>query len=72
MEFHTLPSALEKEAHNKHLQPGHRHHHQALNHAEVEDTTLGATDGAEIPILASTEILLVSGDGRQLCGQLVD
>ena len=54
---------LEKEPNNKDLQTSHAHHHQALNHAEVEDPPLGASNRAEIPILARAEVLLVAGDG---------
>lgn len=69
---HTLPSALEKEAHHKDLQPGHRHHHQRLNHTEVEDPALGTANGTKIAVLARAEVLLVPRDRRELCGQLVN
>lgn len=60
----TLARALEEEAHNKHLQSSHGDHHQALNHAEIEDTTLGTADSAEVAVLTSAEVLLVTRDGR--------
>jgi hypothetical protein len=69
---HTFPSALEEEAHNKDLQRSHGNHHQRLNHTEVEDPTLGTAHSTEVPVLTGTEVLLVAGDGRELCGQLVD
>lgn len=63
-EKRTLPRALEEEAHHKDLQSSHGHHHQALNHTEVENPALGAADSTEVAVLASTEVLLVAGDGR--------
>jgi hypothetical protein len=61
----TLARSLEKEAHDKDLQPSHGHHQQALNNAEVEDASLGAAHGTEIAVLARTEVFLVTGDCRQ-------
>jgi hypothetical protein len=69
---HTLPSALEEEAHNKHLQRSHRDHHQRLNDTEVEDPALGAAHGTEVTVLTRAEVLLVTRDRRQLRGQFVD
>lgn len=69
---HTLPSALEKEAHYENLQRSHRHHHQRLNYTEVENPTLGTPHSTEVAVLTCAEVLLVPRDGRELCGQLVD
>lgn len=63
-EERTLPRALEEEAHHKDLQSGHGDHHQALDHTEVENPTLGTADSAKVAILACAEVLLVTGDGR--------
>lgn len=68
----TFPSALEEEAHNKDLQRSHGNHHQRLDHTEVENPTLGTPHGTEITVLTCAEVLLVAGDGRELCGELVD
>lgn len=59
----TFPSPLEKEPHNKHLQPSHGNHHQTLNNAEIKNPSLGAAHSAEVPVLARTEVFLVSRDG---------
>ena len=53
---------LEEEPHDKYLQPGHAHHHQALNHAEVEDPPLSAPNCAEISVLSRAEVLLISSN----------
>lgn len=63
---------MEKEAHDKDLQSGHRHHHQSFNDTEIEDSALSTANGAEVAILARTEVLLVARNGRQLGRQLVD
>ena len=68
----TFSGTLEEEPHNEDLQRSHRNHHQALNHAEVENTTLRTTNGAEVPVLSRAEVLLVAGDGGELSGQLED
>lgn len=68
MGIRTFPCALEEEPNNKHLQTSHGHHHQALNHTEVEDPPLGAANRAEIAVLAGPEVLLVAGNSRQLSG----
>jgi hypothetical protein len=65
---HTFPSALEEEAHNKDLQRSHGNHHQRLDHTEVENPTLGTAHGAKVTVLACAEVLLVAGDGGELCG----
>jgi hypothetical protein len=53
---------LEKEPNNKHLQPSHTHHHQALNNTEVENPSLRTPNGAEISVLTGTEVFLVTGN----------
>jgi hypothetical protein len=63
---------LEKEAHNKDLQRSHGHHHEPLDHTEVEDAALRAPDCAEIAVLARAEVFLVTGDSRKLGRELVD
>lgn len=59
----TLPRALEEEAHHKDLQSSHGHHHQALDYTEIENAALGTAHSAEVAVLASAEVLLVTGDG---------
>lgn len=61
---HTLPSALEEEAHHKHLQSSHGYHHERLDNTEVEDTALGAAHGTEVAVLTRAEVLLVTRDRR--------
>jgi hypothetical protein len=68
----TLPRALEKEAHDKHLQPSHGHHHETLNHAKVENASLGAAHGTEVAVLARAEVLLVTGNRGQHCRHFHD
>ena len=68
----TFPCALEEKAHNEDLQASHRHHHQALNYAKVEDPAFGTTNGAEVAVLTGTEVFLVAGNSRQLGGQFED
>lgn len=68
----TFPSPLEKEPHNKHLQPRHRNHHQTLNNAEIENPSLGAAHSAKVAVLARTEVFLVSRNGRQEVRYLCD
>ena len=62
---------LEEEADDKDLQSAHANHHTALDQAKVDDSRLRASDGAEVAVLASAEVLLVPGDGRQLARDLV-
>lgn len=69
---HTFPGTLEEEAHNKDLQRSHGNHHQRLDHTEVENPTLGTPHGTEVTVLTCTEVLLVAGDGGELCRELVD
>lgn len=69
---HTFPGTLEEEAHNKDLQRSHGNHHQRLDHTEVENPTLGTAHGTEVTVLTCAEVLLVTGDGGELCGELVD
>lgn len=61
----TLARALEKEAHDKHLQPSHRDHHQTLNHTEIEHPSLRAAHSTEIAVLARAEVFLVPRDRGQ-------
>lgn len=72
----TLARSLEKEAHNKHLQPGHGHHHHAFNNTEIEDASLGAAHSTKVAVLARTEVFLVSGNrgqhGRHFHDRLFD
>ena len=68
----TFPCALEEEAHHEDLQASHRHHHQALDYAKVEDPALGTTNGAEVAVFTGAEVFLVARNGRQLGGQLED
>lgn len=63
---------LEEKSHNKHLQSPHGYDKAALNQAEVYDPLFCATDGAEVSVFAGSEILLVSGNGRQLSRDLVE
>lgn len=55
-----VPTDLEEEANDEHLQASHSNHHQALNNAEVKDSLLGAPDSAEVTVFSGTEVLLVS------------
>jgi hypothetical protein len=65
-----LPRPLEKEAHNKNLQPRHRHHQRALHQAKIEYPPLRTPDSAEIPILPRPEVFLIPADGRELRREL--
>ena len=66
-----LGTYLEEEADDEDLQGSHADDHGALDQAEVDDSALGAADGAEVAVLAGAEVLLVPGDGRQLARDLV-
>jgi hypothetical protein len=68
----TLARALEEEAHDEDLQASHAYHHQTLDDGEVEDSLLGAPDGAEVSVLAGAEVFLVSADGGELGRQFLD
>ena len=63
---------LEEEPDDEHLESSHTDDKTTLDHAEVLDSLLCAPDGAEVSVLASTEVLLVTSDGRQLARNLVD
>ncbi len=63
---------LEEKSHNKHLQSPHGDDKAALDQAEVYNPLFCAADGAEVSVFAGSEILLVSGNGRQLSGDLVE
>jgi len=56
----TFPSAREELSDNEDLQASHRHHHDHLHQAEVEDTLLGTPHRAEVPVLSCAEVLLLS------------
>lgn len=63
---------LEKEPDNKHLQRPHADNQTNLDDAEIDDSLFRAVDSAEVSVLACAEVFLVSGDGRQLAGDLVE
>jgi hypothetical protein len=54
---------LEEELNNENLESTHANHQRHLDQAEVDDPLLRAADGAEVAVLAGTEIFLVSRDG---------
>lgn len=62
----TFSSSLEEESYYEDLQPGHAHHHDHLDQAEMEDSLLCALDRAEVAVLTCTEIFLHPTDGAQL------
>jgi hypothetical protein len=66
----TLPRPLEKEPHNKNLQPGHRNHQKHLHNRKLKDPLLSRPDGAKIAVLACSEVLLLAVDGGELGGEL--
>lgn len=68
----TLPRPLEKEPHNKNLQPRHAHHDDILNNAEPENPLFRRPHSAEVAVLPRSEVLLVALDGAELAGQFVD
>lgn len=68
----TLASALEEEAHNEHLQRAHGDDQEALDHAKVDDSVLGADNSSEVAVLTCAEVLLVTRDGGKLAGDLVN
>ena len=63
---------LEEETDDKDLQRTHGNNQADLNHAEVDDAALSALDGGKVAVLARAEVLLVSGDGGDLAGDLED
>lgn len=63
---HKGTTYLEEESDDKDLQTTHGNHHGALDQAEVDDSSLRASDGAEVSVLSRAEVLLVSCDGGQL------
>ena len=63
---------LEEESDDEDLQCTHAHHETTLDQAEVDDPPLGVADSVEVSIFAGPEILLVSGNGRDLARDLVD
>ena len=68
----TFPSPLEKEPHNKNLQPRHTNHQTALNYTEIEYPALRALNGAEITVFARAKVLLVAVDCREIAGDFHD
>ena len=60
----ALPSPLEKVADHKNLQSRHSHHHSALDHAQIEDSTFRTPHRAEVPVLPRPEVFLVAIDCR--------
>lgn len=69
---HTFSPTLEEHSDNKDLKTGHGDNHDTLEQREVEDSALSAPDGAKISVLSCTEVLLLSGNGAELAGQLED
>lgn len=68
----SFPRALEEEANHEYLQSAHADDKTALDQAEVDDPLLGASNGAEVAVLAGAEVLLVAGHGGQLARDLDD
>lgn len=68
----TFPTARKEHLDNKHLQCSHRNHKPALQQAESEYPPLGAADGAEVPVLARAEVLLLSYERGYLARKLQD
>ena len=66
----TFPRPLEKESHNKNLQPGHRNHHPTNNHTEVKNPPLRTLHRAKIPILPRPEIFLIPAYRAQIPANL--
>lgn len=56
----ALPCALEEEADNKDLEGTHADDEAGLDQAEVDDSLLGASNGAEVAVLTRAEVFLVS------------
>lgn len=59
----ALASTLEEEPDNKDLQSTHSDNQTRLDQAKVYNSLLGAPHGAEVAVLARSEVLLVTGDG---------
>lgn len=68
----TLASTLEKESDDEYLQGTHADNKSNLDHAKVDNTLLGACNGAEVAVLTRSKVLLVSGNGGELAGDLED
>lgn len=69
---HTFSPTLEKHPDDKDLQTGHGNNHQTLQQRKVEDSALGAPDGAEVAVLPGAEVLLLACDGAELATELQD
>lgn len=52
------------------MESAHADNQCDLNQAEVDNSALRASDGAEVAVLASAEVLLVASDGRELARDL--
>lgn len=61
-EERTFSGSLEEESHNEDLKSRHRYHQQTFHDAEVEDPPFCTAHGAEVAVLACSEVLLVAGD----------
>lgn len=68
----SLSRPLEKEPDDKDLQPCHDNHKATFHQRKVEDSPLCTPDGAEIPVLARAEVLLVSRNSGELGAELED
>ena len=62
----SLAGTLEEESYDEHLESSHSHHHRALDKTEVENSCLSTSHCREVPVLTSTEVLLVANDGTNL------
>lgn len=67
-----MSAYLEEEPDDEDLQSSHANDKTNLDHAEVDNSLLGTVDRAEISVLAGSEVLLVSRNGRELARDLED
>jgi hypothetical protein len=63
---------LEEEPNNEYLQTTHGDYHGDLDQTKVDNSGLGASDGAEVSVLSRAKVFLVSGYGRQQPRDLID
>lgn len=63
---------LEEEPNDEDLQRPHADNKATLDQAKVDDSPLGVFNRVEVSVLSGAEVLLVSGDGGDLAGDLVD
>lgn len=61
---------MEEEPNHENLKGSHADNETALDQAEVDNPLLGASDSAEVTVLARPEVLLVSRHGRKLTRDL--